>query len=226
MEVFKSLIRRIRIGGYGSSFDQLTLVFIRKECNKVNFENYSNKKWRTIEYEGIITKTAKEDDYHNIKKILMNRGQLFPKVFMKLSSDFRSEQRVMKEGDLVLERINLLPFSILSSFQIVEILVVNVVSRVEESIKMKESNRFQREKSNFILELSTTSYHDEIGSHSVEIEWIHDENIIKWKSCSKSCLNLPWPLNLYGYWLQDMAHKQATPFMESLLLVNNNDVHS
>jgi uncharacterized protein (UPF0548 family) len=114
--------------------------------------------------------------------------RVYPKsVLFKYYSDFAKENRPMREGDLVCQRVWVIPY-------IIESLCIN---RIAEIIDLPNKKGFT---------YAATPMHDEIGQMTCTVELEDDKLFLKIHCVSALHYFLP-PASWFGRWLQLRAHR-------------------
>jgi uncharacterized protein (UPF0548 family) len=148
--------------------------------------------WHIDNYQESLTHDETGQVFSRATDLLM-RYQFYPASIMQATSDFGEEQRWLRAGDRIVQRVHLLSIVGLSIF---ELLTVNQVASVIDEPKHKG------------FTCITTQGHSEKGEWSASVEWsaTHDL-ILHVKAISKSNWSLPWPAGVIVRWFQLRAHK-------------------
>lgn len=177
---------------------------------KLSFKNGDEKNsagWFIDHYEVMIGHDETGIIFNKACDQLM-RYRFYPETILSFESDFKKENRWVKTGDRILQRIHVIR-------PVVDVLTMNEISEVVNEANMKG------------FEYVTTVKHGEIGKWSVKLEWKEDKNIIiKIHSVSKPGRALPGFLHSWVRRFQLKAHKKGIEAWGLLGHYSANDCNS
>jgi uncharacterized protein (UPF0548 family) len=167
---------------------------------KSNFmpEQPIDKTWHVDTYERVLgTDESGEDLFHRAAQALF-RYQYYPSSVMHALGEFTLEDRFMRPGDRILQRIRLLPG--------MEILTVNFVFTVINETRRKG------------FTLMTTEQHIEMGEWTALVALRpNHEVVLMVQAVSKPGPRMPLPGKLLGRFYQNRAHRLGLEYFSTLM---------
>ena len=133
---------------------------------------------------------------------LLLRYRFYPMNVLRHSSDFVSENRRMRVGDRIIQRILIVP-------PILDLLTMNEVTQVWD------------EPDKAGLTYITTERHDEMGEWSAWVERRADQLHLRIQATSRPRPHMPGILYPYGRWLQRRAHRLGIERFKQVLLTSH-----
>jgi uncharacterized protein (UPF0548 family) len=159
--------------------------------------------FRRDHYEVTLTPSATAATFDWAADLLL-RYHFYPPSLMRQVSDFSRENRWLRVGDRLVQRIRTaLPFGL----TLIEGLTMNEIARVIDEPRRKG------------FTYVTTAVHEEIGEWSAQVEWGADDALVLTVSAiSKTSDRIPRWLLPYTSRLQKQAHRQGIEYFTRLVL--------
>jgi uncharacterized protein (UPF0548 family) len=148
--------------GHGRQFDAHLLSTLKEAPLTYSAEQELDHNWNVDHYEIILGYDTTGDLFRRAVRQTMN-NQFYPPEVMVTTSDFGLENRPVRTGDRVLQRIRIF---MLGKLPLLEVLTVNEITQV-----IQEERRAG-------FTYTTTSAHSEIGEWSPIVEWRENGEVV------------------------------------------------
>jgi uncharacterized protein (UPF0548 family) len=160
--------------------------------------------WHTDHHEEIITPGATPQHFARARDLLL-RYQFYPLLLMHHVSDFSRENRLMRPGDRIVQRIH--------GFRILGVPFVDGITMNEVTDVIDEPRRAG-------FTYITTSAHAEMGEWSARIDWQpNGALILTIDAISRLAYHMPEAMSSRSRKLQLRAHHQGMESFKQMVLV-------
>jgi len=196
-QLWKSLSRVSLFGWRNEEMIQSYVQLYKKNESVFHSETLSKEKHTNKDYsESLVAANATKPLFLAAADKLW-QFQYFTPDTMSIYSTFQAENRAMQKGDLICERIHIVP-------GFLETMVFNTVVNIID----------EPQKKGFVVD--STEIHDEIGRLSCCVEFRDNKDLFL--TVDATCMFLVAPFRKLARYMQVQAHNKAiTEFRDSLL---------